>query len=105
MISDDQLQRIEQSLLHYAHEMHEYTLQLWTDSCRAAEERKASRGVKQRRASDLIHAKSRVVDYTPHVVAGSADATAAVANNNHNKTAVFTAAHAATSGSPSSDSD
>jgi len=68
MMADD-LQQIEDSLLRYAHEMHEYTLQLWADSRKAAEEKKEVKGsrvadtAKQRRV-DLMGAKSRVVDGT-----------------------------------------
>lgn len=67
------LRRIEHSLLLYAHEMHEYTLQLWADSRKVAEEKKkagraaaASNGGK--RAPKLVHAKSRIVDSTVSLV-------------------------------------
>lgn len=66
MIADDQLRQIEESLLHYAHDMHEYTLQLWTDSRKAAEEKKGMKGHKSgeivKRKSKLHEAKPRIVD-------------------------------------------
>lgn len=85
MMSDDQLRRVEENLLRYAHEMHEYTLQLWTDSRKAAEEKKAIRGAgergkldatKRRRAPDLIQAKARVVDFTQAVKSGDKESLA-----------------------------
>ncbi|KAI0755421.1 hypothetical protein BC629DRAFT_1439610 [Irpex lacteus] len=85
MMSDDQLRRVEENLLRYAHEMHEYTLQLWTDSRKAAEEKKAIRGAgergkldatKRRRAPDLIQAKARVVDFTQAVKNGDKESLA-----------------------------
>ena len=34
----ESLRKMEEALAHYAHAMHEYTLQLWTECRRAAEE-------------------------------------------------------------------
>ena len=36
---EDSLKKVEEALLRYAHTMHEYTLRLWTDSRKRAEER------------------------------------------------------------------
>ena len=84
MMSDDQLRRVEESLLRYAHEMHEYTLQLWTDSRKASEEKKPSKGgkgeaTKRKKGPELIQAKARVVDLSQVVKNGDKEALAKAA--------------------------
>ena len=41
----DRMRKIEEALLGYAHTMHEYTLRLWTESRKRADERAARDGV------------------------------------------------------------
>lgn len=63
----DHLDRLEEALLGYAHEMHEYTLQLWTNSRRVLEEKKAAKAHKGGDVFEperkLHEAKPRVIDF------------------------------------------
>lgn len=53
----DNLRLIEEALLRYAQEMHEYTLQLWADSRKATEEKKAAKAAgSARRKTERLQA-------------------------------------------------
>lgn len=59
MPDGDHLRRIEEALMRYAQEMHEYTLQLWADSRRVSEEKKAAKAAESaKKRAERVGAKA-----------------------------------------------